>query len=420
MFDRLRFIWNRLKEKLWVRPLAMVFLSIGLAFLARWADSTHMQQWVPDISVETIDSLLTIIASSMLIIATFSVASMWSAYASASNTATPRSFPLIVADDVSQNALSTFIGAFIFSIVALTALKNSYYDVAGRFALFSITLLFFCIVILPFVRWVDRIARLGRLGNTIENVEKTASQGLRRQLLKPYLGGMPLNKIPKQASPIRPKETGYIQRVDLESLQEIAENKRIRIFVTARPGVFATPERILAHVSSDAGENTSYEEAPIVNAFRIGSNRTFDEDPRFGLIVLSEIASRALSPAVNDPGTAIDVIGRLVRLFYEYVSLEQENEIPEPEYDRIEVAPLVIDDLFEDAFSGVARDGASTLEVAVRLQKALRSIAEDSPAHIAEAAKNQARLAMAHAEVALKISQEKEKLRQVASFTDAG
>jgi uncharacterized membrane protein len=37
--------------------------------------------------------------------------------------------------------------------------------------------------------------------------------------------------------------------------------------------------------------------------------------PRFGLITLSEIASRALSPAVNDPGTAIQIISSHVRLF---------------------------------------------------------------------------------------------------------
>ncbi len=49
-------------------------------------------------------------------------------------------------------------------------------------------------------------------------------------------------------------------------------------------------------------------------AFSIGTIRTFDQDPRFGLCVLTEIAERALSPAVNDPGTAIDILGRAVRV----------------------------------------------------------------------------------------------------------
>ncbi|MBK7564114.1 MAG: DUF2254 domain-containing protein [Propionivibrio sp.] len=139
MGDRLRFLLNRINERLWVRPLAMCVLSTAVVFLAKTADNTGIGQLVPAITPDSIETLLTIISTSMLVISTFAVASMVSAYASASSTATPRSFSLVIADDVSQNALSTFIGAFIFSIVALIALKNGYYDRAGRFALFALT-----------------------------------------------------------------------------------------------------------------------------------------------------------------------------------------------------------------------------------------------------------------------------------------
>ena len=52
----------------------------------------------------------------------------------------------------------------------------------------------------------------------------------------------------------------------------------------------------------------------MVRAFIVGDDRTFREDPRFGLVTLAEIAARALSPAVNDVGTAIDIVGTFVRL----------------------------------------------------------------------------------------------------------
>ncbi len=418
MINRLRFIWNRLKENLWIRPLAMIVFSVGLVFLVRLADSTNGRDWAPEITVDTIETMLSIMASSMLVIATFSVASMVSAYASASNNATPRSFPLIIADDVSQNALSTFIGTFIFSIVALTAVKNSYYEVAGRFAIFCLTIFFFLTVILTFVRWVDRVARLGRLGNTIENVERTAKHVLKRRKKRPYLGGGPLNEIPKNSMKLSSKEIGYIQMIDMEALQNFAEKEGITIFVTALPGVFATPNRTLAHISADSDRESPIETQPIVDAFRVGANRTFDEDPRFALIVLSEIASRALSSAVNDPGSAIDVIGRMVRLLVEYTSPHDEDETLEPEYGRVQVAPIDHADLFEDCFSGLARDGAGTLEVAIRLQKALQTIAELSPSHIKALAKDQARKALAHAEAALNIPHERETLREIASLAD--
>jgi uncharacterized membrane protein len=78
----------------------------------------------------------------MLVISIFAVGSMISAFSAASNTATPRSFQLTIADDVSKNALSVFIGSFIY-IVALVALKNGYYGRAGHFVL--LYLLYFCI-----------------------------------------------------------------------------------------------------------------------------------------------------------------------------------------------------------------------------------------------------------------------------------
>ena len=123
MGDRLRFFLNRISERLWVRPLVVGVLSIVIVFLVKTVDIPEIGKLVPAITPDSIETLLAIISASMLMIATFAVASMLSAYASASSTATPRSFSLVIADDVSQNTLSTFIGAFIFSIVALIALR---------------------------------------------------------------------------------------------------------------------------------------------------------------------------------------------------------------------------------------------------------------------------------------------------------
>ena len=128
MKGRIRFLANRIGERLWVKPLLMCVVSIVGVFGAKMVDGTGIGDRVPEITRDLLETLLTIMSSSMLVIATFAVASMVSSYASASSTATPRSFTLVVADDVSQNALSTFIGAFIFSIVALIVLKSGYFD----------------------------------------------------------------------------------------------------------------------------------------------------------------------------------------------------------------------------------------------------------------------------------------------------
>lgn len=174
--EHFRFTLNRLRERLWVRPLIFCLLSIIASLVAKLADGTGLAALVPHVEQSSIETLLTTMAGSMMGVATFSVASMVSAYASASSTATPRSFNLVIADDVSQHALSTFVGAFIFSVVSLTAVMNDFFGIAGLFLLIFLTILVFCFVILTFVRWVDRIARLGRLGSIIDKCEKATTR----------------------------------------------------------------------------------------------------------------------------------------------------------------------------------------------------------------------------------------------------
>ncbi len=412
--DWLRFLINRARERLWVRPLVACLLSIAGAFAAKLADHTGIQELVPTINAASIETLLSIMASSMLVIATFAVASMVAAYASASGAATPRSFTLVIADDVSQNALSTFIGAFIFSIVALIAVKNSYFAAAGLFTVFALTVGVFGLVIFIFVRWVDRIARLGRLGMTIDKVESATAAALRRRREAPTLHGTQVSSRQPPEKVVTAAKAGYVQQVDLAALQARAEKVDGRVVVAALPGSFAGPGRPLAYVDAAPDEAGRVELEEVASAFRIGDDRKFDDDPRFGLVVLSQIAARALSPAVNDPGTAIDIIGTLVRLFALWCEPTAAASDETPKFDRVEVPELSARDLLDDAFTAIARDGAGAVEVAVRLQKALHSLTLLDNAAIRDAAVDHSRLALARAARAMDLPEDLEAVRAAA------
>ena len=188
MKQNLIFYFNRLSAKLWFKPLIFCLLSIGGALIAHLADDTFLTDIVPNIKNESLSDLLGTLANSMLVIAIFAVGSMLSAFAAASGTATPRSFKLIVADDVSQNALSIYIGSFIFSIVASVAFKNGYYGKAGHFVLFILTLAVFLLVIITFLRWVERISKLGRLGYTIQKIEDVTAKTFQKKNKSPPYG----------------------------------------------------------------------------------------------------------------------------------------------------------------------------------------------------------------------------------------
>ncbi len=292
-------------------------------------------------------------------------------------------------------------------------LKNGYYGKSARFMIFTLTLIVLGVVIVTFVRWVDSIARLGRLGRIINKVEKATDDALQRRRLAPTLGGVPSGQLKPVGQAVYGNSIGYVQRIEMAGLQGTAERLQLQIMVDALPGTFVAPGRALAYVTTDSGTLSKKDTDQIAKTFLIGGDRTFDEDPQFGLVVLSEIAIRALSPAVNDPGTAIDVIGTLVRLFTHWSkTVEDDNsrdfkdDSRDFKYDRVMVPEISLWDMFDDAFNAIARDGAGAIEVVVRLQKAFQALALIGDPKIREVAMFQARLALARAELSLDLPED--------------
>lgn len=401
-----------------MRPLLVCLMSVGAAFIAKLADDTLLAEFVPEIASASIETLLSVMSGSMLVVATFSVASMVSAYASASSTATPRSFGLVIADDVSKNALSTFVGAFIFSIVALVAVKNTYFDKAGLFILFVLTSTVFAIVIFTFVRWVDSIARLGRLGSTVDKVEQATASALKKRQKLIRLHCVLQDQPRERGQAVFAQAVGYVQHIDLSALQSWAQECDAQIEIAALPGTLATPDRVLAFVNMASGKLPEDEAGSVIKAFQLGKARLFEDDPRFGLVVLSEIASRALSPAVNDSGTAINVIGVLLRLLVEWDAPLEAGDEDKCKYDRVAMPLISVRDMLDDGFTSIARDGAAAVEVCVRLQKAFSTLAAVGQPDMQEAAVHYGQLALQRACKALDADEDIEAVRSAVSYNE--
>jgi len=107
------------------------------------------------------------------------------------------------------------------------------------------------------------------------------------------------------------------------------------------------------------------------DAFTIERHRSFDQDHRLGLIALSEIASRALAPATNDPGTAIEVLNALLRVLLHLPATDRDDHAARP---PVHVARTTIDDMLTDAFRPILREGGGETEVTMRLTGTLAAL----------------------------------------------
>lgn len=376
-----RYLWllqNALK-KIWVRVAGFALLAIVSLVMARVFSGRLPVELTQRSGAAVLEDLLTILASSMLAVTTFSLSIAVSAFASAASSATPRATALLQEDNTTQNVLATFIGSFLFSLLGLIALSAGLYDESSRAVLFAFTIAVIVWVIVALIRWTNHLMSFGRMGDTLGRVEKAATKSLAARIDNPYLGGRPfLNALP-QGQQVCATEAGYVQHIDMPALQSIADNAGTKIYLCQLPGHFVYPGKPLMVVTGTQLVSEAVSEA--CSAVVVGAVRTFEDDPRFGLIVMAEIASRSLSPAVNDPGTAIDVVGRLLRV----LSLWSERNEPEPGFPDIHVPVVSVNDLVTDAFRPIARDGAALVEVQCRLIKALLALKSQAPDVFGEA-----------------------------------
>ncbi len=418
MFNLWLWIKDR-RNRLWVVPMLTAMFAAVLAFAAKWVGSLWMAHRLPDIQAQTIDDLLTVIASSMLAVATFSLGILVSALSSSATTATPRATELLMGDDDTRGVIGVFMASFTYAVVAKTALGVGYYDTPGRFVLFVSTLCVLTYVVFRLLLWVKTLSSLGRMSDTIARIERVSSSTLNAYVKQPRLGAAPPPHNSHTGTPIRAENIGYLCHLNMSGLQEAAREANCTLHVHVRPGNFIGPDTVIATARQhkrpkNSGEDQNTDSAPAPDAavirdcFVMGASRSYDQDPRFGVIVLSEVALRALSPAVNDPGTAIAVMAALTKLVVEADRAMVDREaqakaakkdhsdagLTDIEFDRLTLPELDIRTLIADGFAAIARDGASMMEVGVRLQKMLAIIARNGSAPLAQEARLQSRKAM--------------------------
>ncbi len=423
MISKWEWLLTQFSRTLWVRALLYSLLAIVTALVSIWVDPYIPADFGGRIGADAVDQILDIMASSMLAVTTFSLTVMVSAYSAATSSVTPRATRLLMQDTTTQNVLSTFLGAFLFSLVGIIALSAGAYGDGGRVLLFVVSLAMILIVALTLLRWISHLTHFGRVGNTTERVEKAAQSALEYWVAHPCMGANPLTDVsivPDSAQTLPAREVAYVEHIDTQKLSECACQWDVNIYVLVSPGSFVTPSTPLAKID---GSLTEEQCDALQETFLLAAERSFDQDPRYGMCVLAEIASRALSPAMNDPGTAIDVLSRAVRILSCWEDQDKDTDSARregekgkrgPVCEKVWMSALDPHDVFNDFFTPIARDGASMIEVQIRLQKVLSNLAQLQPQALGEAARHHARLALERALHALTLETDRRNLADLS------
>lgn len=401
-------------RRLWVRALLISAVALVAAAIAPVVSPQLPARFTEGIDREAVRGLLDILTNSMLAVATFSLSIMVTAHLSADKGVTPRTHRMLQEDTRTQTVLATFVGSFIYALTQILLINAGLVAEDHYPVIYLFTVVVIALVVIALVRWIAHLSGLGSVEATTRRVEERAKDAIRLHLDNPTLGGAamtdPEREVPDDAHVVHSTDYGFVQHIDIGAISDAVEEWNGKFYLTTLPGEWINAGEPLGHVA--AGKFDDEKEAEIRAAITIGDVRGAEQDPGHSLIVLTEIAERALSPGINDPRTAMDIVSRLVRLTNELLSVEF---VGEPSAPRVFVPPLNVSRLMQSAFDPIARDGRGFYEVQYSIQSAYQNLSRHRNRDVAEAARVLSRRALAYAEDGLLLEEDLERIRALAT-----
>jgi uncharacterized membrane protein len=322
--------------------------------------------------------ILSAIATSIMTVVSIVFAILLMTLTLASTQFSPRILVSFVRDQGTQYTLGVFLGTFSYCMAALPAARSRpdpfvpVVTVTGAMLLALVAvgwLIFFIHHISQAIsvnHIVDRIAR---------ETELVIDELMPRQRSRLPLVHRALPDDPNEV-PILNQRSGYVRFIDIDQLLYLAKSWRIRIRVDRGVGQFVPAGVPLLHVSHEDRIDAMRSEE-LLAAFDIGPTRTLQQDVEFGVIQIVDIALRAISPAVNDPSTAISCIDQLGRILIRWLGRAPPAALmfDPPHVPRVFVPWISMHGMLDTAFEQIRHYAVNDAVVSLRLLRAMGDIA---------------------------------------------
>ena len=305
-------LWARVWHQFWALPLACAVAAGGLGLALCAADATLQTSLsLPFLFAggpEGARSLLSAIITSMISFTGLVFSITIVVLQLTSSQFSPRVLRTFLDDRFNQLTLGVFVATFVYALVVLRGVRGTA-ETEPVVPQLAVTLAFGLVLasVVIFLSYIHHIAQSIRVATIITHIWTETVQLLDER--HPADRSQQPSSIsrPGSAHRVPARQAGVLQRIQDDTLQELAEKHTVTICVLRSVGEFVPHGAPLLDVYGEHVPDTDELHA----AFLVGKERSMDEDVGFGLRQLVDIANRALSPGINDPTTAIQVIDHL-------------------------------------------------------------------------------------------------------------
>ncbi len=373
-----------------VRPMviAVVLGLIGAILSSLEKAYPWLNAWVPRFlfpshaDPQVAQVILAGIAASIMTVVSIVFAILLMTLTLASMQFSPRILVSFVRDHTTQWTLGLFLGTFAYCMGALPAARSMPHPFAPIATTFgAMTLAMLCVAWLIF--FIQHISQAISVNHIVDRIaretEKVIDESMpfpRTNPYRPALQNLAWNDF---EAPVLSVASGYIRYVETGQLVAAAKQTGLQIRVLRKVGQFvpAGIPLLMVNRADRLGDDVVVN---LLAAFDIGPTRTLQQDVEFGVLQIVDIALKAISPAVNDPSTAITCLDQLSRVLIRWIARYMPDVLlaDPPHVIRVVMPTIDLDGLLDTAFEQIRHYSASDLAVSARLLRALGDIAEST------------------------------------------
>ena len=295
-------------ESLWGIPALAAVLGGVLGLVVSFADEQIGAPTLWHYSPSTASTVLSSIVGTTAALTGFVVTVTVLVVQMATGTFSARILRLWYRDPMLKATLAVLVGTLTFSFSVLRRIDDNFVpDLGVTLSGFLISL-----SLLVFIVFFDRCIRRLRPAAVAADVARAARSSFAQTVRLADRTDIRWDYGTKRADPtlvVRASRGGAIQAVDPDGLVEWARAHDAELVLPHPVGDFIHTGESLVHAyGGEFGDHASQE---LEGMIALGDERTFDQDPAFAIRIMVDIANRALSPAVNDPTTASQVLDHI-------------------------------------------------------------------------------------------------------------
>jgi uncharacterized membrane protein len=375
---------DSLKMPLWLIPMLYVVAAVVCGLVFPRLEQEYLAHYHHGMSVASAQATLSAAASGMMALTGIVFALAFVMVQFSAIAYSPRLVAWFGRDPVLFHALGLFTATFFYALATLAWIDRGG---NGTVPLFS-TLLVAVLLILSMMVFARLVQRLNdiQITNVLHFVGQQGREVIREMFprLDTPAGATPESwRTAVEAARQRPVtqtlrysgEPCTVARFQIGALVRLAQEVDAVIVMECAVGDTLTEDTPLLRVH---GGRQPLAETPLRRAIRLARERTFEQDPKYPLRLLADIAIKALSPAINDPTTAVQALDQIEDLLHRLGRRALDAGCVKD--DRGDLRLVFPTPTWEDyltlAFDEIRQYGASSVQVMRRLRSALVGLAD--------------------------------------------